>query len=140
MTEVDNVLYFTGWLMPGHIEHNYRKISSRMDRYQAESYDCEKNADKGYLPKDLRNHTPISGVTYHESMNKYYKISTYGKARWKEVVFDLQEDQPQEVQDEVLAYIAQIMDYNENAEHDDAPDSFASLVKRRYYTSEQSFH
>lgn len=140
MTEVDNDLYFTGWLMEGHIEKHYREISSRMDRYQAEGYDCEKNADKGYLQKDLRNHTPIPGTTYHEGMNKYYKISTYGKARWKNVIFDLQEDQPQEVQDQVLAYINQIMEYNENAEHDDAPDSFASLVKRRYYTSEQSFH
>ena len=140
MVEVGSTLYFTGWLMEGHVENSYNKICSRLERFQAQGYDAEKNADKGYLVKDLSKQTLITGTSYHEAMNKYFKISTYGKSRWKDVVFDLQEDSTVEEQAEVLAYISQIMDYNENAEHDDAPDSFASLVKRRYYSSEQSFH
>ena len=36
------------------------------------------------------------------------------------------------------AYIDQICDYNENAEHDDAPDSAASIVKRLWNKRDSS--
>jgi hypothetical protein len=132
IAEVDGKLHVIGWMMSGHIENHFNEIVSKMERFQCHGYDCENNADKGFLRKDLSRLTSISGTGYHEKMNKYYKISTYGKARWKDVIFDLEGGDPE--------YIAEIMDYNENAGHDDAPDSFASLVKRRYYTNEQSFH
>lgn len=125
ISEVDNKLHTIGWMFSGHIENHYNEIVSKMERYQCQGYDCENNADKGYLRKDLSKKTHIPGTGYHEGMNKYYKISTYGKGRWKDVIFDLENGDPE--------YIAEIMDYNENAERDDAPDSFASLVKRRYY-------
>ena len=57
---------------------------------------------------------------YHESMNKYVKISTYLRESWKDIVF-IKETDPE--------YINQILDYTENAEHDDAPDSIASLLR-----------
>ncbi len=132
VAEVEGKLHTIGWMMEGHIENHYTQIVSKMERYQCHSYDCENNADKGFLRKDLSRLTSISGTGYHEKMNKYYKISTYGKARWNDVIFDLENGDDE--------YIAEIMDYNENANHDDAPDSFASLVKRRYYVSEQSFY
>jgi len=80
---------------------------------------CEDNADKGYLAKSLRNKGERV-VTYHESENKYMKIVTYLKGAWDSVVF---------VEGTDSEYIDQICDYNENAEHDDAPDSLASLVR-----------
>lgn len=132
IAEVDGKLHTIGWMMEGHIENHYNQIVSKLERFQCHSYDCENNADKGFLRKDLSRLTSIAGTGYHESMNKYFKISTYGKARWKDVIYDLEGSSPE--------YIGEIMDYNENAGDDDAPDSFASLVKRRYYTSEQSFH
>lgn len=125
IAEVDGKLHTIGWMMEGHIENHYNEIVSKMERFQCHSYDCENNSDKGFLRKDLSRLTSISGTGYHERMNKYFKISTYGKARWNDVIFDLQDD--------TTEYIAEIMEYNENASHDDAPDSFASLVKRRYY-------
>lgn len=132
ISENGDTLNMIGWMMEGHIENHYKQIVSKMERYQCHGYDCENNADKGFLRKDLSKLTRIPGSGYHEKMNKYYKISTYGKARWKDVVFDLEHGDPE--------YIDEIMEYNENAGHDDAPDSFASLVKRRYYSKEQSFH
>ncbi|MBQ5833217.1 MAG: hypothetical protein IIW36_00235, partial [Clostridia bacterium] len=57
---------------------------------------------------------------YHEDMNKYLKITSYLKAEWKNVVF---------VQGTDEEYINQICDFNENAEHDDAPDSCASMIR-----------
>lgn len=125
IAEVDGKLHVIGWMMEGHIDTHYKEIVSKMERYQCHGYDCENNSDKGFLRKDLSRLTNIEGVGYHEKMNKYYKISTYGKARWNDVIFDLENGD--------IEYIAEIMDYNENANHDDAPDSFASLVKRRYY-------
>lgn len=132
IAEVEGKLHTIGWMFSGHIENHYKTIISKMERFQCHGYDCENNADKGYLRKDLSRLTKMSGSGYHEKMNKYYKISTYGKARWKDVIFDLENGDPE--------YIAEIMDYNENASYDDAPDSFASLVKRRYYSNVQSFH
>ena len=80
---------------------------------------CENNGDKGYLGKALRQKGERVNV-YHESMNKYYKITTYLKSEWNNVVFvDGTDDE----------YINQICDYNENAEHDDCPDSLASLIR-----------
>ena len=53
-------------------------------------------------------------------MNKYYKITSYLKAAWKNIYFVSGTDE---------AYINQICEFNENAPHDDAPDSLASLIR-----------
>jgi len=53
-------------------------------------------------------------------MNKYFKISTYLKSNWDRIIFIKETDKE---------YINQILDYTENAEHDDAPDSLASLIR-----------
>ena len=89
---------------------------------------CEINADKGYLAKALRAKGERA-VTYHESMNKFLKITSYLKAEWRNVVFAAGTDD---------AYIDQICDYNENVEHDDAPDSAASIVKRLWNKRDSS--
>ena len=60
-------------------------------------------------------------VTYHESWNKYLKIVTNLKPEWKNVVF---------VEGTDPEYIDQICDYNEDADHDDAPDSLSSVVRQ----------
>lgn len=80
---------------------------------------CETNADKGYVAKAFRE-KGIRVQTYNESTNKYVKITTYLKFEWDDVIFVNGTDQ---------AYIDMICDYNENAEHDDAPDSLASLIR-----------
>lgn len=82
----------------------------------------ETNGDKGYLNKDLTN-KGIRSIPYHENMNKHLKISTYLKAVWNDVIFVTGTDE---------AYIDQICDYNEDAEHDDCPDSLASLIRKKW--------
>ena len=90
---------------------------------------CENNGDKGYLGKELRA-KGLNVAVYHEDMNKHIKITSYLKAVWKDVIF---------VQGTDEAYIDQICDYNENAEHDDAPDSLASLVRKLWNKSEKEY-
>ena len=80
---------------------------------------CETNADKGYLAKSLREKGERV-VTYPETMNKYIKIVTHLKGDWPNIIFVKGTDQ---------AYIDQILDYNEYAEHDDAPDSCACMMR-----------
>lgn len=80
----------------------------------------EDNADKGYLAKDLRKKGERVS-TYTEHWNKYIKITTFLKREWKNVYF---------VRGTDAEYINQICDYNEDAEHDDACDSLASIIRQ----------
>lgn len=84
----------------------------------------EKNADKGYLRRDiLKSGHPAANYT--ESMNKYIKVATYLKDNWKSVEFLDCEKYPLDAE-----YVNQVLDYNENAAHDDAPDSLASIIRK----------
>jgi phage terminase large subunit-like protein len=56
------------------------------------------------------------------------KIVTYLKWEWQNVVF---------VQGTDEEYIQQILDFNENADHDDAPDSLASLIRKLYNKNDE---
>lgn len=88
----------------------------------------ENNGDKGYLAKELRN-KGVRVISYHEDMNKFLKITTYLKNVWENVIFVNGTD------DE---YINQICDYNEDAEHDDCPDSLASLIRKKWNKKEHT--
>ena len=62
-------------------------------------------------------------------MNKFIKITSYLKAEWKNVVFVDGTDEE---------YIDQVCDYNENASHDDAPDSLACMIRAFWSKKERS--
>ncbi len=85
---------------------------------------CEKNADKGYLSRDIRKLGHPSS-SYSESTNKFIKISTHLVKAWDNVRF-LDCDAYQLDADA----LNQVLDYNENASHDDAPDSLASAIRQ----------
>jgi hypothetical protein len=95
------------------------QIIAERKRLLAGKIYCENNGDKGYLAKSLRGKGE-KVIEYHEDMNKYIKIVTYLKGDWSNVVFVEGTDQE---------YIDQILDYNEYAEHDDAPDSLACMIR-----------
>lgn len=128
----DGVHYVYGRLWQKAVDTVQDEIIDLRKRFLCGKIYCEDNADKGYLAKELRKQGERV-VTYHESENKYMKIVTYLKGEWSNVVF---------VDGTDPAYIDQICDYNENAEHDDAPDSLASLVrllKNRANTGNESY-
>jgi hypothetical protein len=95
------------------------EILGYVDRYLAGTIHVEENADKGYLKKEIRN-TGYPTKGYHESTNKFVKVSTYLKKNWKNTFF-LPETDPE--------YLNEILDYNEHAEHDDSPDSLSSGIR-----------
>lgn len=122
MKYVDGKYYLYGKMKRKHVEDCYDLIQEDYERFMVGKLYNENNADKGMVGKDLRK-LGMRVVLYHESMNKHMKIVTYLKAIWKDVIFVAGTD------DE---YIDQICDYFEDAEHDDAPDSAASLARILY--------
>ena len=116
---VDGKIYVLGKLYACHVEDAQPKIIETWKQFCVRSLFCEDNSDKGYLRKEL-NKQGVRAVGYHEDTNKYLKIVTYLKNAWPDIVFVEGTDQ---------AYIDQICEYNENAEHDDAPDSLATLMR-----------
>lgn len=103
-----------------HVEDCLTDIVAYHERFRLGTIECEDNADKGYLKKELKTmFLPVHG--YHESMNKFVKISTYLRKHWKDIVW-FEETDPE--------YINEILDYSEFAEHDDSPDSAASLIRK----------
>lgn len=109
-----------GKLYDKHVDDCIDNIRALHEKYRAGSVFCESNADKGYLKKEL-NLQGFKASTYHEKMNKHIKISTYLKANWEKI--DWLEDTDPE-------YMNMVLDYNEFAEHDDAPDSAAVLLRK----------
>lgn len=80
----------------------------------------ENNADKGYAAQKFKGAFGIRVGQYAEHQNKHVKIVTFLKSAWPDVVFCEGTDE---------AYLNQITDYTEDADHDDAPDSLASLLQ-----------
>lgn len=111
--------YVYGRLWRQHVDELQDKIIELRERFNAGKILCEDNGDKGYLAKSLRRRGERVSI-YHENMNKFMKITTYLKGVWKNVVFVAGTDEE---------YINQVCDYTEDADHDDAPDSLASLIR-----------
>lgn len=108
-----------GKLWHKHVDDCMTDIDMYMEQFRAGSIICEKNADKGYLKSELTERGHKASV-YHESMNKYVKISTYLKKYWNKILW---------LDDTDAEYINEILDYSEHSPHDDAPDSAASLLR-----------
>lgn len=114
--------YIFGKIWRKHVEDCYGEILGLYTKFACGKMYIEKNADKGMVARDLKN-LGIKTVSYDESMNKHIKISTYLKAIWQDV------EMVEGTDDE---YIDMIIDYTEDAEHDDAPDSASSLARLMY--------
>ena len=115
----DGKYYVYGKLWRKHIDDVLDTILNIHHGLKAGKIYCEENGDKGYLGRDLRKRGERV-VIYTESMNKYLKITSFLKFEWENVIF---------VKGTDTEYINQICDFNDNAEHDDAPDSLASMIR-----------
>ena len=111
--------YVFGKLWHKHVDDVTDEIIQWRKAFNAGRIYCETNGDKGYLAKALRAKGERT-APYHEKMNKFLKITSYLKGEWINVVFVTGTDE---------SYIKQVCEYNENVEHDDAPDSLASIIR-----------
>lgn len=122
-----DTIYVLGKTWHKHVDYCMSQIIAIRQSFNAGKIWCESNADKGYLKKELKKRGERA-VNYSESMNKFVKITTYLKGAWENIVFVDGTDKD---------YIQQILDFNENAEHDDCPDSLASIARLLYSKGEQ---
>lgn len=120
--------YVLGKIWQKHVDNCEDEIINIRKQYNVGRILCENNGDKGYLAKELKKKGERV-VSYHEDMNKFLKITTYLKNVWKDVIF---------VEGTDKDYIDMICDYNENAEHDDAPDSLASIIRKLWGRKDQT--
>ena len=118
--EPNGTIYALGKTWQKHVDDCLGEIQALQERFIAGTVWNEKNADKGYLAKELQKRGMFPKL-YQEKQNKYVKISTYLRREWKHIYW-LEETDPD--------YMNQILDYTENAEHDDCPDSAASLIRQ----------
>ena len=124
----DGKYYVLGKCWRKHVDDVMDEIIKLRQAFNAGKISCENNGDKGYLGKALRAKGERVNI-YHEKMNKFLKITSYLKAEWKNVIFVAGTDEE---------YINQICDYNENAEHDDCPDSLASLIRKLWNRNDKA--
>ena len=117
--KVGNNIYLYGKRRTGHIDNYVNEFISLTSACKCGTIFCEDNGDKGYLARDIAKKHPSR--TYHESTNKYIKISTYLKQNWGNIYF---------YKDTDAEYLQEIMDYTEQAQHDDSPDSASSIVRQ----------
>jgi predicted phage terminase large subunit-like protein len=127
--KVGETYYVLGKLWRKHVDDCEDEIISIHKKFNAGRVYVETNADKGYLAKDLRKRG-LRVIDYAESTNKFIKITSYLKAEWKNVVFVAGTDKE---------YIEQVTEYNENADHDDAPDSLASIIRVLWGKKEEPY-
>ena len=115
-----NTIYLYGRIWHSHVDKVLDEIIGEAERMMCWPMYCEDNGDKGFFCKEIRRRGHYA-KTYTEHQNKVIKISSYLRKWWPNIVFVRGTDQE---------YINQILDYTEQAEHDDAPDSAASVCRR----------
>lgn len=103
-----------------HVDDCLSEILRYQEMYKVGSISCEKNADKGYLAKELRNQG-MYVEQYSENTNKFIKISTYLRKYWNDITWLEETD---------ADYMNEILDYTENAQHDDSPDSASCMIRK----------
>ena len=116
-----DIIYLYGRLWHSHVENVLDECIAEADRLRCWPLYTEDNGDKGFLDREIMIRDKW-GSTYTERQNKVIKITSFLRKWWPKIVF-LRGTDPE--------YIDQIMDYTEQAEHDDAPDSAA--VSCRYW-------
>ncbi len=112
--------YMLGKRWNKHVDDCLNEILALQDKYKVGSISCERNADKGYLAKELRNQG-MYVEDYSENMNKFIKISTYLRKYWSDIIW---------LEDTDMDYMNEILDYTENAQHDDSPDSASCMIRK----------
>ena len=112
-------LYLYGKLWNRHVDTVVDFIAQKTHELRCSPIYMETNADKGYLGREFQRNGEQTRM-YNEYQNKFFKIATFLRKWWPNIVFLEGTDK---------AYISQILSYTEAAEHDDAPDSAACVCR-----------
>lgn len=125
-----NILYMYGRIWRAHVDTVLGVCISKAQELMCGPIFEETNGDKGYLAKEIKR-AGYSASPYSEHQNKYIKISTFLRKWWPNIRWLQGTDQE---------YINQILNYTEDAEHDDAPDSAACMCRILDRQSGEDYH
>jgi len=114
-----DLIYLYGRLWHSHVDAVLDAALAACEAMMCAPVYCENNGDKGYLAREIHRRG-ARAATYHEKENKYIKISSFLRKWWTNIRW-IKGTDPE--------YIDQIMDYTEDADHDDAPDSAACVCR-----------
>ena len=112
-------IYLYGRLWHKHVDQVLDQILAEADRLMCYPLYCENNGDKGFLKKEIFSRQRWARE-YTEHQNKFIKITSHLRKWWPNIVF-LRGTDPE--------YINEILDYTQQADHDDAPDSAACVCR-----------
>lgn len=117
---IGDTIYMYGKMWHQRFDKLLDACIAKADELMCKPIYCEDN-DKGFVAREIKR---LGGraALYHEKENKYIKISDNLCKWWPHIVW---------LEGTDSEYLRQIMDYTEDAEHDDAPDGAA--VCARYY-------
>lgn len=119
----DGMIQAKGFLFYENIKDKIKWAKELYKKYYVKKLWIENNPDKGYTADYLREED-MKVEDYHEDMNKDYKIQFFLKHFWDRLIWAHDNDE---------MYMAQILDYREGEEPNDAPDSAASLLRKAFY-------
>lgn len=131
--KVGGVWYVFGRRWSKHVDDCLGEILAYCKHLRIGTIYAEKNADKAYLVKAIRK-LGHPAASYTEKQNKFIKISTHLRSEWGNVRFLDCDALPLDCE-----YLNEILDYTEQAEHDDAPDSLASIIRQSGRTAHAQF-
>lgn len=118
-----------GKVFQGHVNKRIDEIQKLCALRKARILIMEDNSDRGFSADILRKFGSDDGQVlrtslYHEKQDKHVKISSYLGHHWHDLVWDNRTDND---------YMSQVVDYMEDAEPDDAPDSAAALLREVFF-------
>lgn len=121
----DGMIQVVGFTYKGSIAECIDDIADKCKLYRVKKIFTEKQSDRGWTAKMLRDKGLIVNE-YDENLKKEHKIATYVYEQWPKLLWAPETD------DE---YLSQIVDWTaESKNHDDAPDSLASLCRQCFST------
>jgi hypothetical protein len=113
-------IQMVGFLFKGNGPDWYDRMADILRMYKCRTIAIENNADKGFSCKEMRNRG-FAVKDYNEQTNKQNRIATYLWEVWPQVIWAKETDEE---------YMLQIVEWQpETKDHDDAPDSAASLAR-----------
>jgi len=116
---IGDTLYMYGRMWRGHVDTVLGFCVKKARELMCGPLYCEKNADKGFLAREIKD-MGLTAAPYTEKENKYQKIADFLKKWWPRIVW---------LEGTDSEYLNQILNYTEDAEHDDAPDSAACVCR-----------
>lgn len=119
MVKHNGIIYAYGKVWDRHVRECYSEIKALCKQFKVDIIYLEDNADKGYVGEEM-DKIGLWTKVYHENQNKHVKVMTWLYTAWADIRWHKDTDPN---------YLSQIIDYTEDAEPDDAPDSCSSLLR-----------